>query len=144
MGKKKRIGIRILVVLLLLAIGFFVFWFYVPFSSSSVRAGQLNYVMHKGVVFKTYEGKLIQTGFRSKTAGAVQSNEFEFSITDKKLAERLMNLTGQNVKLHYKEYYGALPWRGYTKYIVDSIVSVEDGPADIDELPPVEYNAVEN
>jgi hypothetical protein len=120
---------KFLLILLLFAVvaggGYFYVRYYVPYSSSSVRAGELNYVMYKGVLFKTWEGKLIQTGLQSKTAGAVQSNEFEFSIENEQLARKLMNLTGSNVKLHYKEYYGAIPWRGYTKYIVDSIISVD-------------------
>lgn len=117
---------KILLVLVILAIGFFVVYFYIPYGDSSVKAGQLNYVMHKGVVFKTYEGKLIQTGIKSGTTGGIQSNEFEFSIENKELALKLMNMAGQNVKLHYKEYFGALPWRGYTRFIVDSIVAVEE------------------
>ena len=44
-------------------------------------------------------------------------------MPDKELAERLMLLGGQTVELHYKEYFGALPWRGFTKFVVDSIVS---------------------
>lgn len=32
--------------------------------------------------------------------------------------------SGNTVQLHYTEYFGALPWRGFTKYIVDSIVTV--------------------
>ncbi|MDR1809866.1 MAG: hypothetical protein LBR34_05625 [Prevotella sp.] len=121
---KKFLLILLLIILVVGGIFFYV-RYYVPYSSSSVRAGELNYVMYKGVIFKTWEGKLIQSGFRSKTAGAVQSNEFEFSIENKALAQELMSLTGSNVKLHYKEYYGVLPWRGYTKYIVDSIVAVD-------------------
>lgn len=143
--QKSRVGkflLTVLIVLILSGVGFFGFWFYVPYSSSSVRAGELNYVMHKGVIFKTYEGKLIQSGFRSKTAGAVGSNEFEFSIDNAELAKELMKYAGQNVKLHYKEYYGALPWRGYTKYIVDSIVSVDNAQSRIETIPPVDmvYN----
>ena len=33
---------------------------------------------------------------------------------------------GKMVQLHYKEYFGTLPWRGYTKFVVDSIVSIEE------------------
>lgn len=109
-----------LIVVVGLAI-FFYFRFYFVFGEG-VKSGELNYVVHKGFIFKTYEGKLIQAGFRAQTAG-VQSYEFEFSVPDKKLAERLMLLGGQNVELHYKEYFGALPWRGFTKFVVDSIVS---------------------
>lgn len=121
----KKFLIWFLIVIIILTIGIFLFWFYVPFADSSVKAGQLNYVMHKGVIFKTYEGKLIQTGLKSSGTG-MQSNEFKFSIEDKDLALKLMSLTGKEVKLHYKEYYGKLPWRGYSAFIVDSIVAVED------------------
>ena len=129
---------KVITILAALLIGagavFFYFRFYFVFGEG-VKSGELNYVVHKGFIFKTYEGKLIQAGFRAQTAG-VQSYEFEFSVPDKELAERLMLLGGQNVELHYKEYFGgqnvelhykeyfgALPWRGFTKFVVDSIVS---------------------
>jgi len=134
----KKFFLILLLILVAGGAGFAYFWYYTPYSSSSVRSGQLNYVMHKGVVFKTWEGKLIQTGFRSKVAGQVESNEFEFSIKNEALARTLMNLTGKEVKLHYKEYYGVIPWRGYTKYIVDSIVSVDEAVVLPQEIPPVE------
>ena len=88
-----------------------------------VKSGELNYVVYKGVIFKTYEGKLIQAGLRpGKTTGSIQSYEFEFSVENAELARKLMLLGGRTVELHYKEYFGALPWRGFTKFIVDSIV----------------------
>ncbi|NDV77536.1 hypothetical protein [Dysgonomonas sp. 511] len=124
-----------------LLIGLLIFgyiWFYVPFSDSGVKAGILNNVKHKGIIFKTFEGELIQSGFRPGQQG-LQSNEFQFSIENRELYDKLMSLSGQNVKLHYKEYFGILPWRGYTKYIVDSIVSA-DPPVQLspnsDEIPP--------
>lgn len=116
----------ILISISILIAGLLVFgyvWFYVPYSNSGVKAGILNDVKHKGIIFKTYEGHLILSGFRPGQQG-LQSNEFQFSIEDKDLAIKLMSMSGENVKLHYKEYFGALPWRGYTKFIVDSIVSV--------------------
>lgn len=127
-GSWKRTFTRIFIVLVIVALGGVTAYFYLPYASSSVKAGQLNYVMYKGVIFKTYEGKLIQTGIKTGATGGLQSNEFEFSIQNKELAQRLMNMVGQDVRLHYKEYFGALPWRGYTRFIVDSIISVEDAP----------------
>jgi hypothetical protein len=91
-----------------------------------VKSGELNYVVKKGYVFKTYEGKLIQSGFRSRSPGTVQSYEFEFSITDKNIAERLMLSSGKEVEVHYKEYLHAVPWRGYTNYVVDSIIAIRE------------------
>ncbi|SHF62161.1 hypothetical protein [Dysgonomonas macrotermitis] len=136
----KKTIFKIILVLVVLGAGAFWVYFYYPYGASSVKAGQLNYVMYKGVVFKTYEGKLIQTGIKAAATGGVQSNEFEFSVEDKALAEKLMNMAGQNVKLHYKEYFGALPWRGYTRYIVDSIVSVEDANPNMNVDPNLLIN----
>lgn len=127
---KKITGILIAVLLVGLAI-FCYFRFYFVFGEG-VRSGELNYVVYKGVIWKTYEGKLIQTGIKAQTAG-VQSNTFEFSIADKEIAERLMTESGKLVDLHYKEYFGRLPWRGYTKYIVDDIISIKEKTQSIDQ-----------
>lgn len=125
------------ILLAVLAVGlalflYFRFWFV---FGEGVKSGELNYVVHKGVIFKTYEGKLIQSGLRSRTAGTVQSYEFEFSVRDAELARRLMLQGGRTVELHYKEYFGALPWRGFTKFIVDSIISSEPAATAADILP---------
>ncbi len=92
---------------------------------SGVKAGELNQIVYKGWVWKTYEGRLIQTGFKGAGSGSgIQSNEFNFSVSKKSVADSLMRCSGRQVELHYKEYNGALPWRGMQRYIVDSIVSV--------------------
>ena len=99
--------------------------FYFVFGEG-VKAGELNFVVYKGYVFKTYEGRVIQAGFgkgKGINAGAIQSYEFDFSITDKAVADSLMRCGGKIVELGYKEYLGTLPWRGKQKYIVDRIVS---------------------
>jgi len=104
---------------------FFLARYYFVFGRG-VKAGQLNYVVQKGYIFKTYEGKLIQSGFRATTPGSIQSYEFEFSIENKKIADTLMLNSGKEVELHYKEYLGSVPWRGYSEFIVDSIISIHD------------------
>jgi hypothetical protein len=138
---KKIRNITFVVGILALAL-FFAIRFYYPFGVG-VKTGELNYVVYKGVVFKTYEGKLIQSGFRSQASG-IQSNEFIFSMTDKTLADSLMRMGGQVVELRYKEYFGRLPWRGYSKYIVDRIVSVAPSPySGVGNLPPAQPETVE-
>ena len=98
--------------------------FYFVFGEG-VKAGELNQIVYKGWVWKTYEGRLIQTGFNSLSErGNIQSNEFNFSVTDRAVADSLMRCSGKLVELHYKEYNGALPWRGMQRYIVDERVSV--------------------
>lgn len=125
--KSKIIGITSLILALALA-AFIFFKFYFVFGEG-VKAGELNFVVYKGYVFKTYEGRAIQAGFgkgKGANAGAIQSYEFDFSITDEAVADSLMRCGGKTVELHYKEYLGTLPWRGKQKYIVDRIVSVRD------------------
>lgn len=118
----KRFFKFIILPLLVILAGFIYFKFYFVFGEG-VKSGELNYVVYKGVLFKTYEGKLIQNGIRSQKAGTIQSYEFEFSVEDPQLARELMTRGGETLELHYKEYFGALPWRGFTKFVVDSIVS---------------------
>ena len=111
--------------ILIVALAAFIYIkFYFVFGEG-VKAGELNQLVYKGWVWKTYEGRLIQTGFKSgKKSGNLQSNEFEFSVTDKELADSLMRCSGKNVELHYREYRGTLPWRGMQRYVVDEIISV--------------------
>lgn len=124
--KTKIISIASVVAIALL-VGFTFFKFCFVFGEG-VKAGQLNQVMYKGYIFKTYEGRLIQSGFRgAKGSNSIQSNEFNFSVTDKAIADSLMRCGGKTVELHYKEYLGALPWRGMEKFVVDGIISVREG-----------------
>lgn len=124
-----RIIAIIAAVILLAAAVFVYFKFYFVFGSG-VKAGELNQIVYKGWVWKTYEGRLIQTGFKgAKGGGSLQSNEFNFSVVNKKVADSLMRCSGKQVELHYKEYNGMLPWRGMQRYVVDSIICVTPSPA---------------
>lgn len=120
----RKFARRILIVsVLALAVFVYVRFFYV-FGEGS-KAGELNFIVKKGYIFKTYEGRVIQTGYKTKVPGSIQSNEFEFSVVNEKVAQQLMSNSGAFMELHYKEYLGALPWRGMSKYVVDSIISIQ-------------------
>ena len=130
--RKHWVLITITIAAVLAAAAYFRFFFV---FGEGVKSGELNYVVYKGVLFKTYEGKLIQTGIRSKAAGSIQSYEFEFSVENEAQARELMLQGGKTLELHYKEYFGALPWRGFTKFVVDSIITVrpaEQGKQGVD------------
>ena len=123
MKKRKAIALGTLVAAIAVALFVFIKFYFV--FGEGVKAGELNFVVYKGYIFKTYEGKAIQAGFNSKSKTAtIQSYEFEFSITDPVIADSLMRCSGKTVELHYKEYLGALPWRGKQKYVVDEILAV--------------------
>jgi hypothetical protein len=120
---KKFLRILLVVVVVALVLVFFGRYYFV--FGEGVKAGTLNYVVRKGYIFKTYEGELIQTGLQSKAPNSMQSNEFTFSVDNAAVAQKLELASGQQVQLHYKEYTGAIPWRGFSKYVVDSIVSIQ-------------------
>jgi hypothetical protein len=115
----KKIIWSIVTVIVIILIGIMYWKFYFVFAEGT-KAGQLNTFQQKGFLFKTYEGKIIQSGFKAN----VQSNEFDFSVVSESVAELLEKNSGREVNLHYKRYLGALPWRGMQSYIVDSIYEI--------------------
>src|SRR6188768_4345084 len=74
----KRFSRRFFIVALL-GLAVFIFFRYYYVFGEGVKAGRLNYAVRKGNIFKTYEGKLIQEGYRSTTGNVIQTYEFEFS-----------------------------------------------------------------
>ena len=121
-----------------LVVGGVIYFFYFFEFGEGVKTGELNYVVRKGYIFKTYEGKMIQTGFKSSQS-AIQSNEFIFSIEDEEMARKLMEMGGENIDLYYKEYKRALPWRGNSNYVVDSFVvrGRQNHLQPYEQLPPI-------
>ncbi|PUZ22046.1 hypothetical protein GA0116948_12215 [Chitinophaga costaii] len=127
--------IFILVAIVVVALCAFLGYHYFYVFGDGVKAGELNFFVKKGYVFKTYEGRLIQTGYRSSQPGAIQSNEFNFSVKNEHVAEQLMRASGKQVELHYNEYLGPLPWRGMSEFVVDSVYSISPDPNNIQLLP---------
>src|SRR5690606_32191192 len=124
-GSKLKSFFGWLVVVALLVISGIVYWKYYFVFGEGVKSGYLNYAVKKGNLFKTYEGKLIQEGFGGGRTGVITSNEFIFSVESDSIYNILETNSGKFFDLHYKEYKGALPWRGNTVYIVDKIVRMK-------------------
>lgn len=130
MRKILRLGFLIVVLVLSATI----WWRYYFVFGEGVKAGNLNFFVKKGFVFKTYEGRLIQEGFKSATPGALQSNEFEFSVTNDSVAAVLERCSGKTVELRYKEYLSSLPWRGMSNFVVTEVLKSE-GTSEQKTLP---------
>jgi hypothetical protein len=90
-------------VVIIILTGLFLWNYYFVFGEG-VKAGNLNFLVKKGYVFKTWEGRLIQEGFKTPTPGAMQSNEFEFTVVNDSIAEILERSSGKFVEVRYKEY----------------------------------------
>lgn len=123
-GGYGKILIWVLLIIFLFG-GVFVWYKYYFVFGEGVKSGYLNYAVKKGYVFKTYEGKIIQEGFGKGRTGALTSYEFEFSVDDPQVFKQLEENSAKHFDLHYKEYNGAIPWRGNTKYVVDRIVNMK-------------------
>ena len=125
-SKKTKI-ITIISSIVVIALAVFIFFRFFFVYSTGVNAGDLNYFQEEGLIFKTYEGKMIQSGFRSsgKTTEGLHSNELKFSVTDKAVADKLMRASGRRVELRWKRYMGTLPWRGNSQYVATEVLSIE-------------------
>ena len=126
MSTKAKV-ITIVSITFVLALTLFIYFRFFFVYSSGVNAGDINYFQRQGIVFKTYEGKMIQSGFKANTDGinGLRSNEFKFSVTDKAVADTLMRCSGKHVELRWKRYMATLPWRGNSQYIATEVLSVE-------------------
>ena len=116
----KRKIIWFIVTVLLVVVSVFIYWRFYFVLAEGTQAGTLNIFQKKGIMFKTYEGKIILSGFKAN----IQSNEFSFSVTKEEVAQQLLKVSGRELNVHYKQYFASLPWRGMQNYIVDSIYEI--------------------
>ena len=131
----KAIG-WIVALLILAGLAGFGYFKYLWVFSDGTKTGELNSLTYTGYLFKTYEGEMILTGYGTKnSSGTVQSKTFKFSVSDKEVAQKLTQMTGLRVTVHYKEYKGVLPWRGYERAIVDTVSEEPVGEISIPDEP---------
>jgi hypothetical protein len=120
--KKYLFGI---VLIIFLVIGSVVYWKYFFTYSDGYRAGLLQKFSRKGSVFKTYEGEMILSSIQTSAEMAIASEKFLFSVDEEEVAKQLEKVQGENVIVHYHEKNGTLPWRGDTRFLVDSVTVKE-------------------
>jgi hypothetical protein len=100
-------------------IAYISFIYFVTFSEG-YRAGHLIKISKRGIIFKTWEGRLSQ--------GVSEEQQFNFSVqkSEKEIIEKLKELQGKQVKLTYIERFGTFPWLGDTKYYIQEVEKVLD------------------
>lgn len=112
---------RWFIFILIVVLGLFGYWKYFYTYSDGYRSGLLQKLSHKGNIFKTYEGELVQRSIVSTANVGIASEKFFFSIASDSVAKVMMGMEGKNVRLHYEQKNGSLPWRGESEYIVDGV-----------------------
>jgi hypothetical protein len=120
---KKVLKITVIsVVLVGIAVLSFMYW---GVYDSGVMAGKVLRISEKGVLFKTYEGKINLETFGALKGASPIAESFDFSVeTDQKeLIKELevVALSGERVNLRFIKRYVSFPWRGDTKYFVTKI-----------------------
>jgi hypothetical protein len=116
------------IVLVIVAIGLAVagyFWAVLSWSySSGERAGWIQKFSKKGWICKTWEGELALVSMPGATP-----EKFHFTTWDDQLAEKINQVMGRRVTVHYEEKVG-LPTScfGETRHFVTRITAVDEIP----------------
>ncbi len=117
--------IRAIIILVILG-GVITFSFlYWGTYEDGVMAGKILRISEKGVMFKTYEGKINLETFGALKGTSPIAESFDFSVekSDKDLIQELqaVALSGERVNLYFVKRYALFPWRGDTKYFATRI-----------------------
>ncbi len=112
-----------------LIVGIIVFSFaYWATYESGVMAGKILRISEKGVLFKTYEGKINLETFGALKGASPIAESFDFSVerTEKDLINELQEvaLSGERVNLYFVKRYAIFPWRGETRYFATRVERV--------------------
>lgn len=115
---------RLLIAVLIIIIAVFAFFFWGTYEEG-VMAGKVLRISQKGIIFKTYEGKLNLETFGALKGTSPIAETFDFSVdgSNKELIKQLeeVSLSGERINLHFKKRYLAFPWRGNTKYFATMV-----------------------
>jgi hypothetical protein len=117
-----RIVLALVAVALLIA-GYF--WLVLAWSySTGERAGWIQKLSKKGWVCKTWEGELAMVSMPGTTP-----EKFYFTVRDDAVAQRINQVMGKRVTLHYEEKVG-LPTScfGETRHFVTRVTVVDEIP----------------
>lgn len=89
------------------------------------RDGHVQRLSKRGYIFKTWEGEMAMSGFKAGKSST--SNTWDFSVSDASVLTELQKLDdGVHVRLHYRQVWSKVPWRGETDFFVTRIEKLAD------------------
>ena len=119
--KMLKIFKRFLLIVILLGLGVLAFFYWGTYEEG-VMAGKVLSVTQRGIIFKTYEGKISMESFGSLKGVSPIAETRDFSVekseTEVIKALEAVALSGERVNLHFVRRYWRFPWRGESKYFV--------------------------
>lgn len=139
----KKVVRTIIIILLLGAAVTFAFFYWGVYDDGFI-SGRIIRVSKKGVLFKTYEGKINLETFGALRGTSPIAESFDFSIErgDDALIQQLQDaaLKGELVNLHFIKRYAAFPWRGDTRYFAVKVERAAGGtPPPTPNTPPPDH-----
>jgi len=117
---------KVLAILFVVLLAVFAFFYFGSYSSGT-QAGVIMKISKKGLVFKTWEGRLDMGTVGKSVNSPLGTKIFEFSIdgSDQELVKQLeeVQLSGQRINLSFEQKYMVFPWQGGTKFFATSVQS---------------------
>jgi hypothetical protein len=91
--------------------------------SEGYRDGVIQKFSYKGFIWDTYEGELGYLGFGTGSRKRHTNGEsWDFTVRDPEVAKKINKIpAGSIVRLHYRQVFIGLPWRGDTDYYVEGV-----------------------
>ena len=124
----KKILRRVLLIALIIGVIVFSFLYWGVYERG-IMAGKVLRVTQKGMLFKTYEGKLNLETFGALKGASPIAESFDFSVEgDQKVVISDLEqvaLSGERVNLHFIKRYTTFPWRGDTKYFIERVERIK-------------------
>ena len=103
MENSKTLLKYLILLIILFVLGFVLYtwaslnWVY----SSGERAGYIQKFSSKGYVCKTWEGEIVLVSMPG-----TQAEKFNFTVTDKRVAKKVVESLGKRVRISYEEHKG--------------------------------------
>jgi hypothetical protein len=124
----QKIMKRILIFIIIVGLAALAFLYWGVYETG-VMAGKVLRVTQKGVIFKTYEGKLNLETFGALKGASPIAESFDFSVEgdQKEVIKELeqVALSGERVNLHFVKRYATFAWRGDTKYFIEQVERIK-------------------
>jgi hypothetical protein len=124
----KKIVKRIIIFTLIVGVALLSFLYWGVYETG-IMAGKVLRVTQKGMIFKTYEGKLNLETFGALKGASPIAESFDFSVESdqKEVIKELeqVALSGERVNLHFIKRYSTFAWRGDTKYFIEKVERIK-------------------
>jgi hypothetical protein len=102
-------------------------YYFRPYAEGCAQYGYVEKMQRRGTIFKTIEGRMIPYKNITDTT-EVYSGDFYFTVTSEELAKSIDHLmkADKPMKLSYRTYHTAMPWRGESEHMVIAVDSVNE------------------